>query len=394
MTTKENWMTLFQKTSFSLQYGRERLQKLSFFAEKCFLGREQILFLEKYAEMIRKTPLLLENYSKLLSILEEGIGSAFKGRINDNLIEEPFPASFYGDIPEKTFLLLLALSCIPAGEMTFRKQNIAVEKLYEALDEFSAWSSNCFRNFHLTGLDYKNGFAWLVFRILPGIVLRFGRLEYNPSLFFPDFLVFRHRKNGTLAVLANKQYDVNKEGNPAAEGEEIAFRTISPAGIFGSYTANPVASDGRTQKETLTVDLKEYECILRPGDEVLYMHIPELGALTPEKVQHSFRLVQEFYTRKNSGFHPKGIICASWLFGNVLQDLLPENANLVLFQKTGHLLPPRTLSSDVIRRVFGEKARVHGIDKVPWNSSLQKVLGEYLSKGGIFRGGGYFRLWE
>ncbi|MBR2364499.1 MAG: hypothetical protein IKA79_04800 [Lentisphaeria bacterium] len=386
------WSELLECVSEDTQHGKEILGKLPFLAGKCFLSPEAENCLKQAAESLLSVPGLLANYTKVLAVLEEGICSSFSGRVNDSLLNGPFPADLCGNIPEEIFFLLLALSCIPAGEKAFIRKNLPVEKLYEALDEYGAWSRNCFRNHGVHGLKYSNGFAWLVFRILPGIVLRFGRLEYNHSLAFPDILVFRHRKSGQYRVLLNGKYEVNKEGKIAAKGEETNFITCIPRGIFGAYTAFPVSEEGRIEKETVSVDLQEYELILRPGDEVIYMHIPELGPLTPEEVEESFIKVREFYKRKDSSYHPKGIICGSWLFDPVLQELLPENANLPLFQKSGYLLPPKSASCDVVYRVFGVKAEKEGIDKVEWKSSLQKILGNYLSNGGIFRGGRYFRM--
>ena len=375
-----------------LAHCRQILEKVPFLMKKCFLLPEAENILRDAAEKISLEAELFEKYSKVLALFEEGVESYFTGRVKDTLLDEPFPGELCGNIPIETFLLLIAVSCIPAGEKAFIRKDLPVEKLYEALDEYGSWSRSCLRNHGVHGLKYSNGFAWLVFRILPGIVLRFGRLEYNHSLAFPDILVFRHRKSGQYRVLLNGQYGVNGDGKIAAAGEETNFVTCVPRGIFGSYTAFPVSEEGRIEKETVSVGLQEYELILRPGDEVIYMHIPELGPLTPEEVEDSFVKVREFYSRKDSSYHPKGIICASWLFDPVLQELLPEKANLPLFQKSGYLLPPRTASNDVVFRVFGAKAEKEGIDKVEWKSSLQKTLGSYLQNGGIFRGGRYFRM--
>ncbi len=394
MKEKENWNTLLQKYSSHIQYGKEALDKIPFYLEKCFKDWEKREKIQEYISLLHSSPELLAFYSKILLVLEEGILNGFTGKINDSLLEEPFPFPRNATMPEAAFLLLLALSCIPAGEKAFLRKDLPPEKLYEALDEFDAWSRNCFRNHGVWGVRYDNGFAWIVFRLLPGIVLRFGRLEYNHSLSFPDILVFQHRKNGAYQVLLNGKYEVNKEGKIAAEGEETNFVTCIPAGIFGAYTAFPVSENGRIEKEKISVDLQEYELILRPGDEVLYMHIPELGSLSLEEVENSFRKAEEFYNKKGSSFHPRGIICTSWLFDPVLQDLLPENANLVRFQKSGFLLPPKGTSCDVIYRVFGVKGEKEGIESTVWQSSLQKVLGKYLLDGGIFRGGRYFRMFD
>ena len=264
-----NFLELVNLVIPDISHCRKILEKVPFLMKKCFLLPEAENIIKDTAGKILQETELFENYSKVLAVFEEGIESYFSGRVKDTLLEEPFPGELSGNIREEIFLLLIAVSCIPAGEKAFIRKDLPVEKLYEALDEYGSWSRNCLRNHGVHGLKYSNGFAWLVFRILPGIVLRFGRLEYNHSLAFPDILVFRHRKSGQYRVLLNGKYEVNKEGKIAAEGEETNFVTCIPGGIFGAYTAFPVSEDGRIEKETVSVDLQEYELVLRPGDEVI-----------------------------------------------------------------------------------------------------------------------------
>lgn len=363
----------------------ERLKEVPALAEKhCGFSGVRLERVEKYVSRIQSDPELLANW---ISVREVVLRTSW-----DSLLEEAFPACFRKDMPEQAFLLTVALSGIPDAENNFLRLGLGTDKLHESFDEFGSWTENCEKNYGLTGLEFDHGFAWIVLRLFTGDVLRFGRLEYNRCLSFGDILAFRNRKTRELRVLANGSYRVNSQGFPAVADEKTQFRADTVFGIFGTYYGHPVTGDGRIHSETLCVDPAEWECVLRPWDPVLYMHIPELGPLTPDGVRQSYHAVEEFYSRPDSGYHPKAIVCASWLFDPVLQELLPESANLCQFQKSGFLLPARGEESDAVRRVFGVKAQREGIQAVEWKTGLQKALGKYLSDGGHCRGGRFLYL--
>lgn len=381
----EHWQTLRNSVHPDAAVCEIRLKQIPDLArEHCFLSEKQLKAVASYAAEIRKDDELFQRWSMAREIV-------LRTKWDDTL-EAPFPAWFRKNIPEEAFLLTLAVSGIPDAEENFRRKHLPLEKLYESFDEFHSWTDNCERNYGLTGLEFDNGFAWIMLRLFTGDVLRFGRLEYNRCRSFCDVLAFRHKRSGELRVLLNGSYAVNEDGRVAAPGENIAFRTDHPFGIFGPYYGYPVSEDGRIHRELAVADPAEWECVLRPWDPVLYMHIPELGPLTPEQVRKSYADVRKFYSRADSDYHPKAIICGSWLFDPVLQELLPDDSNLCRFQKSGFILPSHGKKSDAVRRVFGVQAAKNGISSVEWKTGLQKALGKYIMDGGFCRGGRFLLL--
>lgn len=344
-----------------------------------FVSCERLEKLAAYIEIIRKVPTALENFVTLFNVYH-------KGAPND-VLREPFPEELGAVTGEKELLFVLAMSLIPTAEERFIKAGIPVEKLHQTYDEIEAWLANCERNYGVTGLEFLHGFAWLTMRLFTLTVIRFGRLEYNKCGLFPDVMVLRNRETGKDVVVLTQEYELNKDGLFTAPDEKAAAKTTFKENADGSVIAHCVYSDGTVSLEAVTFDADKWEISIRPNDNVIYMHIPEVGPLKMEDVRKSLIEVREFYDKYYPDYKGKAIVSHSWLFDPILQELLPENSNLVQYQKTGLLIPQKG-PSDAVRRVFGQVAVDNGIDAVEWKSSLQKSLGRYLTDGGFCRGGG------
>ena len=344
-----------------------------------YVSPERLAKLASYVDTIRSNAAALENFVTLFNVYHKGAP--------DDVLLEPFPEELGAITGEKELLFVLAMSLIPTAEECFMQAGIPVEKLHQSYDEIEAWLSNCERNYGVTGLEFWHGFAWLTMRLFTVTVIRFGRLEYNKCKLFPDVMVLRNRKTGENKVVLTQEYELNKAGLFTAPGEENAAKTTFNESEDGTVTANCVSPDGIVSLEAVRFDAEEWEISIRPGDNVIYMHIPEVGPLKIEDVRKSLAEVREFYDKYYPDYKGKAIVSHSWLFDPVLKELLPESSNLIQYQKTGLLIPQKG-PSDAVRRVLGQVAVDKGIDAVEWESSLQKSLGKYLANGGFCRGGG------
>jgi len=75
------------------------------------------------------------------------------------------------------------------------------------------------------------------------------------------------------------------------------------------------------------------------GDPVLNIHIPTGGPMDYEECKRSFQMVPEFFGGHFPEREWRCICCGSWLLNTVIQELMPETANLPRFQKEVYLFP-------------------------------------------------------
>ena len=134
-------------------------------------------------------------------------------------------------------------------------------------------------------------------------------------------------------------------------------------------------------------------CKLENGMEVINMHIPSCGPLTPKESDESLAMATEFFKEKFLE-RPVVFVMSSWLLDENLIALLPEG-NIKEFVARFSILSTNKLDYfDDGWRVFGNAwcfDREHWrrqIGTLPRNTRLQKAIFDYLQQGGSF-GYGY-----
>ena len=294
------------------------------------------------------------------------------------LHSETVPAPL-ADFPQKELLFLaLTLNAVPLARKRFQEKGLPAERLDEGLADLRLWCLDHMTNYGTPGMEWGWGLHWLFLRIFTGQVLRFGRLECNRAFFYPDVIVLKQRRTGCLRLLNNRETAVNEAGCPAAPGEK-AVRVLTPAVKgFSELIAFPIRPDGSCAAQTEIFRPEEWEAVLRPGDNVLSLHIPADGPLDPDRCRESMRRMREFH--QENGFPLKGFICSSWFLNADLERFAGADSNLVKFQKLGHLIGPTAPETDAVRRVFG----VAGIRKESIRTTLQRKLAAHFAAGGTF----------
>lgn len=82
------------------------------------------------------------------------------------------------------------------------------------------------------------------------------------------------------------------------------------------------------------------------SDRAIQVHIPDIGPLDAEKCIASFRKARKFYP----GNLP--FICDSWLLEPELEKVLPEDSNILSFQKLFHIFSVDKTNPQCHQRVF------------------------------------------
>lgn len=134
-------------------------------------------------------------------------------------------------------------------------------------------------------------------------------------------------------------------------------------------------------------------CTLEKGMAAINMHIPSSGPLTPFEVDESLQKASEFFKCDFEG-RTEVFVMSSWLLDEDLMALLPEG-NIKEFVTKFQVV--NTNKSDYFDdgwRVYGNawcfdrNTWRDGVENLPRNTRLQRVIADYLQRGGNF-GYGY-----
>ena len=127
------------------------------------------------------------------------------------------------------------------------------------------------------------------------------------------------------------------------------------------------------------------------GDQVLGLHIPETGAMTPEVCDASIAWAHEFFPRHFPEENPVLGTCSSWLLDPQLADYLPEDSNIIKFQRRFTVRPEKITADNesICRFVFHN--RTPDLDAVPQETTLQRAIVSHIKSGKTWQSAsGYF----
>lgn len=127
------------------------------------------------------------------------------------------------------------------------------------------------------------------------------------------------------------------------------------------------------------------------GDNLIEVHIPEVGPLDMDECKKSFEMATEFFKKFFPDFKYKYFTCHSWLLDNTLKEILPDTSNIISF---GNLFTKTKEDEDnaLVRYLFGWDKKPYEVNNFLCNSSLQKNVRKYLLDGKNFHvTRGYFK---
>jgi hypothetical protein len=113
----------------------------------------------------------------------------------------------------------------------------------------------------------------------------------------------------------------------------------------------------------------------------LGVHIPALGPLTPEACDASFEQARAFFPAHFPERKDKVATCGSWLLDPQLAEYLPEDSNIIRFQRrfTPALRWSLPGDDDVIRFVFGYVP--DSIEDLPQTTTMERAAVAHIASG-------------
>ncbi len=311
------------------------------------------------------------------------------------LIHEEDWLGDYPDVAEcdsGMFYLLAALALAGPIRESFRQKGIPDEYL-DCCRRIEGYRRTYLAGYGRNGLN-KTQIHWIrhYYKLR---CFRVGRLEYMPtSNALYNIQVFRHRTDGRIQALSGDAAGrFDREGWRMLQAEDPARAVIS-----GGYVMTPerivgvgFRPNGRAALEPVTLELPEWERVLGPDDPVLGLHIPEGGAMTPDKCRDSLVRAPAFFDRYFPELKPKAVCCMSWIFWPWYQEVIPES-NIAKFQRMLHLYPSPSAGNDGEYFIFGRADKRY--DEYGRDNSMRRLLLSLLEAGKPLRAGGMFLLRE
>ncbi len=310
----------------------------------------------------------------------------------DPLWHWPTPSPLEGD-EAGCFYFLVALGFPPEYSTVQRALGIPEDVVSDSCLQVGCYAFNFHRATGRAGI-YPNQLSWLHVYFPPGRYYRLGRLEYQAFTFRFPFKVFRRRADAATVALALPGQWYAPDGEACFTGADRPEGAWEPRFVEseGCVEGNPILANGRVSRETVSLTASEWECVLSQGDDVLNVHIPSGGGMTPESVRESLRRALPFFDRHFPDKPAKALLCTSWIFSNQLCECLPASSNILAFQKMTHLFPVSSSPSAGLWFLFLVNPPYTDPSVLPRDTSMRRAVADWLAKGNVFHLGGMYLL--
>lgn len=219
---------------------------------------------------------------------------------------------------------------------------------------------------------------------------RVGRLEYwlkpNPA----PCHAYRHRRSGQMVVLMWDEQKVAQEGYPVRDDYDGGYWISEFSENDTAANGYPISPDGSVVRKPVTLSFDEWEKVLKPGTQVLQIHIPAGESVTPESLLESKKEAIGFFAKHFPDAEPVAFETTSWMFSPLLEELLPPESNLVRYLSEVYVFPIESSPYGGLSFIFPED------DFDPATAtratSLQGAILDHIASGKPWRIGGMYML--
>lgn len=234
----------------------------------------------------------------------------------------------------------------------YAAHGIDEQVLRDTLTDIPIWMETCYRR---TGEWGMLEYAWLD-NHLSMRLFRVGRLQY---------------------ILGQSRVPGYAYRGPAGEIATLLQDGWSQL-ADGSVRGIPVSREGFADAAPITMG-PDWQCILRPVDPVLDVHIPEGMPLKVEDAKASLARASGFFRRHLQSGPLHAFVCESWMLDWALPQIVP-GSNLAHFQQLFYCVPwAESSDRQMLERVYGP-----GIQRPqdgPQNTSLQRAITLWYDQG-------------
>ena len=275
------------------------------------------------------------------------------------------------------FYLLVLLSRYPEMRSVHRAHGIPERVLRDSMEQIYLRGVTCSEIFGRWGLD-GHAARWLA-NFLRGEIYALGRLEHQFNVMNDPFRVYRHREASTVVALSEDGVAYRQDGQRHRGGDTAPAWTSRLRIAEDRVDGHPILPTGRACEEMVTLAAADWDCVLEPGDPVLYFHIPGGIPLDHTACGDSFRVAMDFFPRHFPERPYRAFFCGSWLLDTQLEDWLASGSNLVRFLREFYLVPGGISERSILQAVFGNAA--DDLRTAPGDTSLQRAILEQASSG-------------
>ncbi len=280
--------------------------------------------------------------------------------------------------------LYIVASTVLYNFVTANNLDIMIYKRY--FEKFN-YFSNQNKFLHNTFGIYET--AGFLYGYARGSLMWIGNLTFQIVKYNRYCEVYKD-ENGKKVFVATNRLKYNDLG--LLVNQEMCDGYIPPYEINDNIlTCNVFNENGRLCFDQVKLNLTEYQKILKPGDNVVTVHIPAGKSLDIDECKKSIKMAKEIFTRFFDNV--KAVVCLTWFITPECRHLLKEGGNM---QKFADLFNVITVDEDtryhhLYIHIFEKSHDIPLSELVPTNDFQKRFLDLALRGDKMYKGYGLLR---
>ncbi len=279
--------------------------------------------------------------------------------------------------------LYILITQIPSSIRLYKSQGVEETELRGYL---AAYKSGIRIVESQTGIPGINGvyYGWLL-HFAKAEIFKTGGLQFEIRTLPAAAIYLRNRKSRQILPIMCKGIfhasGIQVLGSRCYEDESGAFAADFEED--GQAYWGHAVIDGVVDRQCRSYSKALWECIGRPGDSCLGLHIPRGADISAEALFRACASAKTIAAERYPEFDGKLVICESWLLDPQLGKLLGDQSKIAGFSRCFARYPNKSGGKDGFTFVFPRLEEDY--KTLPEDTSLQRKLKQlYLDGDGIY----------
>lgn len=298
----------------------------------------------------------------------------------DKMMELPIPKKSLDTYALAMFSAVLLMTQIAPSKERYLKLGFSSEEASETVKAFGS----CFqRGTFVSGVIGMTELyrTWLYIYVA-ALIVKLDGYNFEVRRFSYKGVYLKNKSSGDVKVLIYNE-SVHRDGHilgsagyTDAEGSYFAEFSETDDEFVGC-----VADENAVvHKEKVSFSKKDWEIILKPGDDVIAFHIPKGADLSRENLDRVFRNGAKYIGERYPDRNIRCMTCGSWLLSPELKSILKPESNILAFGDRFVRFPMKDSGKAVFSFVFIGK--FDSYNDLPENTSLERALKKLYIDGG------------
>lgn len=222
-------------------------------------------------------------------------------------------------------------------------------------------------------------YKWLC-NYAKNIIFDHGCLNFEFRKHTKTSLVLRNKKSSEHRILMIDR-TCHKSGHilGTAGFEDEAGSFITPLVETESEWRGHTIENHLIREQADVFPKSEWEIAIKPGDDVIGLHIPRGVNFTPEAIDQSLAEGLGIAKERYPEWKPVAFECTSWMMSPTLNEVLGDKAKISRFSARFLRFPIKNMGMDIFGYVFPKDCT--DFEKFPETTSLQRALKAKYLKG-------------